>query len=137
MYLAVLSTFYIIFLYFLFNPRQDFLFDKDWWGMACVFFCYAMTSGQLWNTIRNPPIFSIKLLNRMNAQSVLESCIVTVTYIAIFRSIIRLMEAVNERNITVRNNNVTGAITKIFMLYGVLFLFFRKKAGDDFLNFIF
>lgn len=25
------------------------------WGMGALFFCFAMTSGQMWNHIRGPP----------------------------------------------------------------------------------
>jgi len=33
----------------------EFLYNKTMWGVWALFFCFAMTSGQMWNHIRGPP----------------------------------------------------------------------------------
>lgn len=33
----------------------EFLYNKTMWGVWALFFCLAMTSGQMWNHIRGPP----------------------------------------------------------------------------------
>ena len=34
----------------------EFLYNKNLWGMMALFFVFAMTSGQMWNHIRGPPL---------------------------------------------------------------------------------
>ena len=34
----------------------DFLFHRRFWAFAAVIFCLFMTSGQMWNQIRGPPL---------------------------------------------------------------------------------
>lgn len=34
----------------------EFLYNKNAWGMIALFFVFAMTSGQMWNHIRGPPL---------------------------------------------------------------------------------
>lgn len=52
--LIVLFGFVAAFLYVRRN-NLEFLYNKTMWGMGALFFCFAMTSGQMWNHIRGPP----------------------------------------------------------------------------------
>ncbi|XP_056634594.1 tumor suppressor candidate 3 [Diorhabda carinulata] len=52
--LIVLFATVAIFLYLRRN-NLEFLYNKTMWGMGALFFCFAMTSGQMWNHIRGPP----------------------------------------------------------------------------------
>ncbi|XP_060530308.1 tumor suppressor candidate 3 [Cylas formicarius] len=50
----ILFSFVAGFLYLRRN-NLEFLYNKTMWGMWSLFFCFAMTSGQMWNHIRGPP----------------------------------------------------------------------------------
>nr|CAI5870344.1 unnamed protein product [Callosobruchus analis] len=52
--LVVLFGIVAAFLYLRRN-NLEFLYNKTMWGMGALFFCLAMTSGQMWNHIRGPP----------------------------------------------------------------------------------
>ncbi|KAJ8970230.1 hypothetical protein NQ317_015670 [Molorchus minor] len=52
--LVILFGIVAAFLYLRRN-NLEFLYNKTMWGMSALFFCFAMTSGQMWNHIRGPP----------------------------------------------------------------------------------
>ncbi|XP_028131470.1 tumor suppressor candidate 3 [Diabrotica virgifera virgifera] len=52
--LIILFAIVAAFLYLRRN-NLEFLYNKTMWGLGALFFCFAMTSGQMWNHIRGPP----------------------------------------------------------------------------------
>ncbi|PSN49002.1 hypothetical protein C0J52_06336 [Blattella germanica] len=79
--------------YLIAHPSRDFLYSKDWWGMACVFFCHMMTSGQMWNSIHFVPMMSIGHFLDSEAQCILESCIIALICILLKKVNKHKMEA--------------------------------------------
>ncbi|KOB69444.1 Uncharacterized protein OBRU01_14501 [Operophtera brumata] len=63
---------------------QMFLYNKQMWAVAAVFFCFAMVSGQMWNQIRGPPFFHrtkngpVYINGGSHGQFILESYIVAI-----------------------------------------------------------
>lgn len=49
----------VLFIFVLYENgfRFHFLCCKNFWAVSTVLFCTAMTSGQMWNHIENPPFF--------------------------------------------------------------------------------
>lgn len=71
----------------------EFLYNKQMWAVAAVFFCFAMVSGQMWNQIRGPPFFHrsktgpVYINSGSHGQFVLESYIVAVLSILFVNSL--------------------------------------------------
>ncbi|XP_045763044.1 tumor suppressor candidate 3 [Maniola jurtina] len=77
----------------------EFLYNKQMWAVAAVFFCFAMVSGQMWNQIRGPPFFHrskngpVYINGGSHGQFVLESYIVAILNCAVVVGMILMIEA--------------------------------------------
>ncbi|XP_034825644.1 tumor suppressor candidate 3 [Maniola hyperantus] len=77
----------------------EFLYNKQMWAVAALFFCFAMVSGQMWNQIRGPPFFHrskngpVYINGGSHGQFVLESYIVAILNCAVVVGMILMIEA--------------------------------------------
>ena len=77
----------------------EFLYNKQIWAVAAVFFCFAMVSGQMWNQIRGPPFFHktkngpVYINRGSHGQFVLESYIVAVLNASVVIGMIIMIES--------------------------------------------
>ncbi|XP_059060079.1 tumor suppressor candidate 3 [Achroia grisella] len=77
----------------------EFLYNKQMWAVAAVFFCFAMVSGQMWNQIRGPPFYHrtkngpVYINGGSHGQFILESYIVAILNCAVVIGMILMIEA--------------------------------------------
>lgn len=145
--MALITLFALVagFLYLRRN-NLDFLYNKTLWGIAAVFFCLAMISGQMWNHIRGPPFVHRSqsggvayIHGSSQGQFVLETYIVIVLNSAVVMGMIMMTDAAGRKNCDVRMRQILVcvglAIVAIF--FSVILSIFRSKAHSYPYSFLF
>ncbi|CAG9864570.1 unnamed protein product, partial [Phyllotreta striolata] len=137
------GTFALIILFgivaaFLYLRRNnlEFLYNRTMWAMGALFFCFAMTSGQMWNHIRGPP-FVHKNQNGQIAyihgssqgQFVFETYIVMFLNAAVVLGIILLTEsAKGKRDPKRRKIFAIVGLALLSIFFSLLLSVFRTKT---------
>lgn len=124
-------------LLYLRRNNLEFLYNKTAWGLLALIFVFAMTSGQMWNHIRGPPLVH-KTQNGQVAyihgssqgQFVLETYFVMVLYAAIVGGMIMMTEAADGQGDKGKRRLFAVAGLALFAFFFSLILsIFRSKAG--------
>lgn len=133
--LVILFGIIAAFLYLRRN-NLEFLYNKTMWGISSLFFCFAMTSGQMWNHIRGPP-FIHKNQNGQIAyihgssqgQFVFETYIVMVLNAAIVLGMILMTEAARGKGDPKKRKimAVVGLVL-VSVFFSLLLSVFRTKT---------
>ncbi|EDW04063.1 tumor suppressor candidate 3 [Drosophila grimshawi] len=122
----------------------EFLYNKNLWGAAAVFFCFAMISGQMWNHIRGPPLVHktqnggvAYIHGSSQGQLVVETYIVMFLNAMIVLGMILLIESGTQKP---NNRNRIIAIAGLVLLtvfFSFLLSVFRSKAQGYPYSFLF
>nr|XP_018897613.1 PREDICTED: tumor suppressor candidate 3-like [Bemisia tabaci] len=114
----------------------DILYNKTLWGVAAVFFCFSMVSGQMWNHIRSPPFVHkshnggiMYIHGSSQGQFVLETYIVIVLNAAIVIGMIMMIDAASKKG-GVRVRRIMAILGLVFVAidFSVILSIFRSKA---------
>jgi len=118
----------------------EFLQSKTVWSGICIFIILLMTSGQMWNHIRGPPLYHRNPHNGMigyihghnQSQLVAETYIVFFIYSTIVIGFILLNDAFESKSADAskrRNLAISGLVLVIFFFSLLLSVFRRKYSG--------
>ncbi|CAH0392507.1 unnamed protein product [Bemisia tabaci] len=113
----------------------DMFYNKTLWGVASVFFCFAMVSGQMWNHIRSPPFVHkthqgvMYIHGSSQGQFVLETYIVIILNAAIVVGMIMMIDAASKKG-EVRVRRIMAILGLVFVAidFSVILSIFRSKA---------
>merc|ERR1719219_745819 len=115
----------------------EFLYNKNAWGLLALGFVFAMTSGQMWNHIRGPPLVH-KTQNGQVAyihgssqgQFVLETYFVMILYGLITLGMVLLTEAAEGKgDIGKRRLFAIAGLALFAFFFSLILSIFRSKAG--------
>ncbi|XP_023030006.1 oligosaccharide transferase gamma subunit [Leptinotarsa decemlineata] len=144
--LALIVLFAIVaaFLYLRRN-NLEFLYNKTMWGMGALFFCFAMTSGQMWNHIRGPPFIHKNnngqiayIHGSSQGQFVLETYIVMFLNAAVVLGIILLTEAAKGKgDPKKRKMSAVVGLILVSVFFSLLLSTFRTKTQGYPYSFLF
>ncbi|KAJ8922654.1 hypothetical protein NQ315_007686 [Exocentrus adspersus] len=133
--LVILFSIVAGFLYLRRN-NLEFLYNKTMWGVGSLFFCFAMTSGQMWNHIRGPP-FIHKNQNGQIAyihgssqgQFVFETYIIMILNAAIVLGMILMTEAARGKADPKKRKIMAGVgLVLVCVFFSLLLSVFRTKT---------
>jgi len=115
----------------------EFLYNKNAWGLLALCFVFAMTSGQMWNHIRGPPLVH-KTQNGQVAyihgssqgQFVLETYFIMILYGLITLGMVLLTEAAEGKgDIGKRRLFAIVGLVLFAFFFSLILSIFRSKAG--------
>jgi len=124
-------------LLYLRRNNLEFLYNRTAWALIALFFVFAMTSGQMWNHIRGPPLVHktqggqvAYIHGSSQGQYVLETYFIMILYGLISFGMILLLEAAeNKGDIGKRRVfAVVGGVLFVFF-FSLILSIFRSKAG--------
>merc|ERR1711953_149843 len=115
----------------------EFLYNKNLWGMMALFFVFAMTSGQMWNHIRGPPLVHktqggqvAYIHGSSQGQFVLETYLVMCLYAVITLGMVMMTDAADGKGDVGKKRMIAGVGVGLFALFFSLILsIFKQKAG--------
>lgn len=122
----------------------DFLYNRSSWGLAAVFLVLAMTSGQMWNHIRGPPLMhrtqkGVSYIHQSSSgQFVIETYIIILLNGAISLGIILMNEAMRGKGDAKKRKMMAIAglgMTAVF--FSLLLSIFKGKAHGYPYSFLF
>jgi len=124
---------------FLYMRRNnlDFLYNKTLWGVAAVFFCFAMDSGQMWNHIRGPPLVHhtssggiAYIHGSSQGQFVLETYIIIILNAAIVIGMITMTDTGARKGGDVRMKQVLTIVglALVCLFFSIQLSIFKSKA---------
>ncbi|CAK1578008.1 unnamed protein product [Parnassius mnemosyne] len=149
------STLVILAGVFLYIRRKnlEFLYNKQMWAVAAVFFCFTMVSGQMWNQIRGPPFYHrskngpVYINGGSHGQFVLESYIVAILNGAVVVGMILMIEAAGGvRSTDIARTTVEGkrrrfqsvvGLVLVCAFFSLLLSVFRAKTQGYPYSFLF
>nr|AEE62290.1 unknown [Dendroctonus ponderosae] len=114
----------------------EFLYNKTMWGVWALLFCFAMTSGQMWNHIRGPPFMhrnqngqTAYIHGSSQGQFVVETYIVMLMNAAVVVGIIFMTEAAKGKGDAKRRKflAILGLVL-ISVFFSALLSVFRSKT---------
>lgn len=122
-------------LLYLKRNNLEFLYNKTAWGIASLFIVFCMTSGQMWNQIRSPPVVQrtqtgISYIHRSSqGQLVVETYIVFALSAAITTGMILLIEAgKGKSDIRKRRVMLVVGLGMFALFFGMILSIFKSKA---------
>ncbi|XP_041972810.1 tumor suppressor candidate 3 [Aricia agestis] len=130
----------------------EFLYNKQMWAVAALFFCFAMVSGQMWNQIRGPPFFHkgksgpVYINGGSHGQFILESYIVAMLNCAVVVGMILMIEAAGGAKGTEVNRAQDGkrrrfqsivGLVLVCVFFSLLLSVFRTKTQGYPYSFLF
>lgn len=111
----------------------DFLFHRRFWAFASVIFCLFMTSGQMWNQIRGPPMMhqNSYIHGSSQGQFIIETYIVFALNAAIVFGMIMLIEVAKDDTevLNKTSSSILGLIL-FYVLFSYLLSIFKAKIGS-------
>jgi oligosaccharyltransferase complex subunit gamma len=123
-------------LLYLKRNNLEFLYNKNAWGFASLFIVFFMTSGQMWNQIRGPPVVQrsqngISYIHRSSqGQLVIETYIVFLLNAAITVGMILLIESGKKKSDVRRRRIMLVVGLGMFALFfGMILSIFKSKAS--------
>jgi len=142
---AVLILFSLIgALLYMRRNNLDFLYNRTSWGMAALSIVFAMTSGQMWNHIRGPPLMQRTqkgvsyIHGSSSGQFVIETYLVIIMNAAVCLGMILMNESMRGKG-DPRKRKIMAMVglglTAIF--FSFLLSVFRSKAGGYPYSFLF
>ncbi|KAI1294912.1 Magnesium transporter protein 1 [Halotydeus destructor] len=126
------------------RDNLDFLYNRTSWGLLALSIVFAMTSGQMWNHIRGPPLMhrTAKGVSYIHGSSsgqfVFETYLVIVMYAAISLGGILLIESMKGKG-DVRKRKIMAMVGLglVAIFFSFLLSVFRGKAGGYPYSFLF
>jgi len=123
-------------LLYLKRNNLEFLYNKNAWGLASLFIVFFMTSGQMWNQIRGPPVVQrgqngISYIHRSSqGQLVIETYIVFLLNAAITVGMILLIES-GKRKTDIRRRRImlVVGLGMFALFFGMILSIFKSKAS--------
>lgn len=113
----------------------DFLYNRSSWGMLAVFICLAMTSGQMWNHIRGPPLMHrtskgvAYIHSSSSGQFVIESYIIIFLNAAISLGVIFMNDSMRGRGDVKRKKmTAVAGLVMTAVFFSLLLSIFKGKA---------
>ncbi|CAG0913885.1 unnamed protein product [Notodromas monacha] len=127
-------------LLYLRRNNLDFLYNRVMWAVLALSFVFAMTSGQMWNHIRNPPFLHktqqggvAYIHGSSQGQFVVETYIIAIINGAIVVGMILLTEAANSKtgagDVGKRRIMAIIGLALVAFFFSLLLSIFRSKAG--------
>lgn len=123
-------------LLYLKRNNLEFLYNRTAWGITSMFIVFCMTSGQMWNQIRSPPVVQrtqngISYIHRSSqGQLVIETYIVFLLSAAITIGMILIIEAGKGKgDIRKRRVMLVVGLGMFALMFGMLLSIFKSKAG--------
>ncbi|XP_066145474.1 tumor suppressor candidate 3 [Euwallacea fornicatus] len=142
--LVLLVLFVGVFLYIRRN-NLEFLYNKTMWGVWALLFCFAMTSGQMWNHIRGPPFIhrnqqgqTAYIHGNSQGQFVVETYIIMALNAAVAVGIIFMTEAAKGKGES-RKRKIQAVIGLVFItiFFSSILSIFRTKTHGYPYSFLF
>jgi len=131
----VIVTILVAGLLYLKRNNLEFLYNRNAWGVASLFIVFCMTSGQMWNQIRGPPVVQrtqngISYIHRSSqGQLVIETYIVFILSAAITLGMILMIEAGKAKlDIRKRRIMLVVGLGMFALFFGMLLSIFKSKA---------
>jgi len=122
-------------LLYLKRNNLEFLYNRNAWGLASLFVVFCMTSGQMWNQIRGPPVVQrtqtgISYIHRSSqGQLVVETYIVFLLSAAITLGMILIIEAgKGKSDIRKRRVILVAGLGMFALFFGMILSIFKSKA---------
>ncbi|XP_050300060.1 tumor suppressor candidate 3 [Anthonomus grandis grandis] len=124
----------------------EFLYNKTMWGIWALLFCFAMTSGQMWNHIRGPPFMhrnqngqTSYIHGSSQGQFVVETYIVMSLNAAVSIGIILMTEAAKGKTPDLKKRKVMAVVglVLISVFFSLLLSIFRTKTHGYPYSFLF
>ncbi|CAG7837670.1 unnamed protein product [Allacma fusca] len=122
-------------LLYLKRNNLEFLYNRHAWGLASLFIVFCMTSGQMWNQIRGPPVVQrtqngISYIHRSSqGQLVVETYIVFLLSSAITLGMILVIEAgKGKADIRKRRVMLVAGLGMFALFFGMILSIFKSKA---------
>lgn len=115
----------------------EFLYNKNAWGLIALVFVFSMTSGQMWNHIRGPPLVHktqggqvAYIHGSSQGQFVLETYLVMCLYAVITLGMVMMTDAADGKGDVGKKRMIAGVGVGLFALFFSLILsIFKQKAG--------
>merc|ERR1711884_328821 len=115
----------------------EFLYNKNAWGLIALVFVFSMTSGQMWNHIRGPPLVHktqggqvAYIHGSSQGQFVLETYFVMLLYGLITLGMVLMTDAADGKGDAGKKRLIAGVGLALFSFFFSLILsIFRSKAG--------
>jgi len=115
----------------------EFLYNKNAWGLIALVFVFSMTSGQMWNHIRGPPLVHktqggqvAYIHGSSQGQFVLETYLVMCLYAVITLGMVMMTDAADGKGDIGKKRMIAGVGVGLFALFFSLILsIFKQKAG--------
>jgi len=114
----------------------EFLYNRTSWALLSLTIVFAMTSGQMWNHIRGPPLMQktqrgiAYIHGSTNGQYVFETYIVIILNVAIAFGMILMNESMKIKGETKKKKvTVIIGIIMVAVFFSFLISLFRTKAG--------
>jgi len=115
----------------------EFLYNKNAWGLIALVFVFSMTSGQMWNHIRGPPLVHktqggqvAYIHGSSQGQFVLETYLVMCLYAVITLGMVMMTDAADGKGDVGKKRMIAGVGVVLFALFFSLILsIFKQKAG--------
>uniref|UniRef100_A0A7E4UV88 Magnesium transporter protein 1 n=1 Tax=Panagrellus redivivus TaxID=6233 RepID=A0A7E4UV88_PANRE len=112
----------------------EFLFNRTFWGLACLTIVFCFMSGQMWNHIRGPPFVMTHPQSRETSiihsstqyQLILETYVVLGLYAIITVGMIAILDA-PERKDTYRRGWAIAGLSVVAIFFSLLLSVFRLK----------
>jgi len=122
----------------------EFLYNRTSWALASLSIVFAMTSGQMWNHIRGPPLMQktqrgiAYIHGSTNGQFVIETYIVIILNTAIAFGMILINESMKNKG-DAKKKKVTAiiGIVLVAIFFSFLMSLFRMKASGYPYSFLF
>jgi oligosaccharyltransferase complex subunit gamma len=135
-------------LLYLRRNNLDFLYNRVMWALVALAFVFAMTSGQMWNHIRNPPFLHKNqqggvayIHGSSQGQFIVETYIIAVLNAAVVLGMILLTEAANTKggaaDVGKRRIMAIFGLAIVAFFFSLLLSIFRSKAGGYPYSFLF
>jgi len=124
----------------------EFLCNRTFWGIACLFIVFAFMSGHMWNHIRGPPFIMTNPQTRETVfvhsstqfQLIAETYIVMGLYAAVTAGVIVLHEAGNSKGDPGKRRLWTCiGLGMVVVFFSLLLSVFRSKYGGYPYHFLF
>jgi oligosaccharyltransferase complex subunit gamma len=122
-------------LLYLKRNNLEFLYNRHAWGLASLFIVFCMTSGQMWNQIRGPPVVQrtqngISYIHRSSqGQLVVETYIVFLLSASITLGMILVIEAgKGKADIRKRRVMLVAGLGMFALFFGMILSIFKSKA---------
>jgi len=126
------------------RDNLEFLYNRTSWGLISLFIVFAMTSGQMWNHIRGPPLMQktqrgfAYIHGSTNGQFVIETYLVAILNAAIALGMILMNESLKTKGEAKKKKVfVIIGIVLVAVFFSFLMSLFRIKASGYPYSFLF